>query len=530
MKIVVGNVYCRLVPDDGDFAARQAAELPPHVLPPELHKEFRLFKPGSQFNRGKRSPKADYTEFISRTNGRFGIGLLDPVRRWLDQRNIFYTIQDLRVNLIPNVPVTADILPGITLRDYQIDALQAGVDKQNGLIAVPTGGGKTADLAAIPIVYQHAPDGRPYRHVYLLDRVTLARQTVERFLQYGLSTDDITLATGTGYERHTHDPRKYDEDSLRRARIVICMTQMASQVLKGLWQQFDAIEIDEAHHSRASGMRYQLSEATRARVRLGFSGTPVEGQWGYLHDDFQRMRYIGPIIYRIATDDLIKDGYLARPIIRFIEVCRRDFPMHAARDFREVYDTGIVHFDERNEIINTLARGTLGRTLILYKALEHGVEIMKRFGYHPDELREEKTKDGVRLIPIFHPKERWIRGEGRSHAKQIFQMDGQTEYGARDKLISAFMRSTHAVMTASAIFDEGLDLSGGINNLIVAGGEKSYIKQIQRLGRALRPNDVGLVHVWDFTDRSHTTLLEHSYLRAAIWDSEKHQIESIRFT
>jgi hypothetical protein len=203
--------------------------------------------------------------------------------------------------------------------------------------------------------------------------------------------------------------------------------------------------------------------------------------------------------------------------------------MHGAKDFAEVYDAGIVYFNRRNDIINLLARGLLGRTLILYKSLNHSVEIMRRFGYDPDEWRTVKIEERERQIPIFHPKERWIKGDGRSPAKPVFQMDGQTPYDSRDQIVKGFMRCTHAILCGSTVFDEGLDLSAGINNLIIAGGEKSYIKQIQRLGRALRPNDAGLMHAFDFTDRSHKILLEHSYLRAAIWSSEGHQIIPLRF-
>jgi len=528
MKIIIGNVYCRLVPDEGDVMGQMAAHPPPHVLPPELYDEFKIRVPGQEFSKGRKPHGPRKTEFISR-EGRFGVGLLSHVHKWLDDRNLFYTEQDLRNDLVPTVALRPDLLPGIQMRDYQVAAMQACIDKQNGLISIPTGGGKTCDLAALPVVFQTSPEGKPYRHAYLLDRVSLARQTVNRFLEYGLPRQDITLVTGPGYAKGTRDPYTYDEDRVREARVVICMSQMAQDVLKGVWDTFDAVELDESHHARGKGLREHLREATHARMRLGFSGTPLEGMWGHLHDDFQRMRYVGPVIYEIATKKLEEAGHLTQPIIRFVDVARNDLAMHAAKDFAEIYDTGVVFFDQRNDFINKLARGLLGRTLILYKALHHGVEIMRRFGYHPEEWKTVKVNENEREVPIFHPKERWIKGDGRSPAKPVIQMDGQTPYDARDQLIKAFMQRTHAILCASTIFDEGMDLSAGINNLIIAGGEKSYIKQIQRLGRALRPNDAGLTHVFDFTDRSHKILLEHSYLRAAIWDSQGHTIIPLRF-
>jgi len=105
LKIIVGNVYCRIVPDDGDTAPLTGKYLPSHILPPQLFEDFRLRNPGSEFAQHT-VPQAQFTEFLSRRTGRFGIGLLEHVRKWLDEHRLFYTIEDLRTKLIPSTPLT----------------------------------------------------------------------------------------------------------------------------------------------------------------------------------------------------------------------------------------------------------------------------------------------------------------------------------------------------------------------------------------------------------------------------------------
>ena len=57
-----------------------------------------------------------------------------------------------------------------------------------------------------------------------------------------------------------------------------------------------------------------------------------------------------------------------------------------------------------------------------------------------------------------------------------------------------------AILVASTIFDEGVDIPE-IDALILAGGGQSYIKNIQRVGRALRPKmHKDYVVIYDFLD------------------------------
>jgi superfamily II DNA or RNA helicase len=80
------------------------------------------------------------------------------------------------------------------------------------------------------------------------------------------------------------------------------------------------------------------------------------------------------------------------------------------------------------------------------------------------------------------------------------------------------------VYIATPIFDEGVDVPG-IDVLILAGGGKSNIKLLQRLGRGMRtdPDKVQLL-VLDFIDDTNRYLFKHSEERLNVYEREDFQI------
>ena len=73
---------------------------------------------------------------------------------------------------------------------------------------------------------------------------------------------------------------------------------------------------------------------------------------------------------------------------------------------------------------------------------------------------------------------------------------------------------------ASTIWDQGVDIPE-IRTLIMAGGGKSLVRNLQRLGRGLRiAEGKTSLEVYDFYDNSTRWLRNHSSERKKLWDSE----------
>ena len=445
MRILIGNIYGRFVRDDGNVPPPKTDYVNAGILPEDVYDKFSYKDPNAHFQQevarraGKPKPVVDlmgWHHFVSRESGRFGVGLLPDVLAYLDSKKYYYVITELRTNLIPSLDVKEDLLPNVTLRDYQVEALKVIVKWQNCLISVPTGGGKTLDLAALSIVFSK------YRLLYLMDKVTLTRQTARRFLEYGIDQSEVCTITGDTYHASSSSPYTWNELSIKKARVVLCIQQMARQALGNEWEKFDGIIVDESHHSRAPVLTAMLKKAKNARLRVGTSGTV---QSGNVIDDMQRRAYLGPVAYVLPTQELIDKGHLVKPVITFIGVKRKDVAMWAASGWKEIYDLGVSQFDQRNDIAMEVAMKLNGRTLVLFRLIEHGRQLMKRIGVEPGEEAPMPVYSKPTPLQIF-----LCRKHGYQ-PKSVYYLDGSVDPDTRDKAIAAFGKETHATMISSSL-------------------------------------------------------------------------------
>jgi superfamily II DNA or RNA helicase len=522
IRILVDNVWGRFVGPDWEKIDKSKRGddtlIKMGVFPASLFHHFQVKDPDAHWQ--QMTSKFDWApvqNFISANTGKFGIGLLGDIISFIESQGWPFEIHDTRQQLPidPDV-IKADMLDSdYHLRYYQLDATKACAVYQNGMIKKPTGSGKTLDLAALSLVFNKLADGSSPRILVLMDKKTLARQTIKQFIKYGIAETDLACVVGQS-EKAKPSPYTWNEEKVEKgARIVVAIRQMI-HVLKDAMPTFDVLLMDEAHHASSTDNRKLLAAAKNARVRLGFSGTPFSG---HPIDDMYRRSLFGPVIYEISTAQLIKEEFLAKPFIKFIDVQRRDSTMFNAMGYKEVYEAGIVDFDFRNYLIAKIARNMAGRTLILFLRIRHGEMLMRKLGApgrpeanntDPYLLHNKKT-DQLIYVPEV----------------PVFYLDGDWGVKYREKVVKQYNAQHHAILLASPIFDEGVDLPG-VNTLIVAGGEKSYVKTIQRLGRALRPNNSGIVYVWDFWDGSHDILQRHSLDRHVIWGTEGHNVEVIK--
>jgi superfamily II DNA or RNA helicase len=101
---------------------------------------------------------------------------------------------------------------------------------------------------------------------------------------------------------------------------------------------------------------------------------------------------------------------------------------------------------------------------------------------------------------------------------------GDTSKDERLEWIKKCKEGKVPYMIASTIFDEGLDIPN-LRSLILAGGKKSEIRSIQRLGRGLRRADnKTAVEVIDFYDLNPKILEKHSKERLGTWEDEGYTV------
>jgi len=99
-------------------------------------------------------------------------------------------------------------------------------------------------------------------------------------------------------------------------------------------------------------------------------------------------------------------------------------------------------------------------------------------------------------------------------------LNGKSSSDIRRGAITLLKQNKVDAIIATVIFDEGIDIPE-IRTIILAGGGKSPIKNLQRLGRGLRKTDgKNEVEIVDFYDRGTRWLLSHSRERKNLWENQ----------
>ena len=413
----------------------------------------------------------------------FPAGLSDRVRRLLEQVgagpvSIYY-------DPIPPCRPLRTALLGVRLRDYQTKACDEALARRRCAIQAPTGSGKTE--VASELVRRI---GRPT--LYLVHRKELLLQTGQR-LADRLGFKPSMLGGTVNAERAT-----WERDANPLVTVAMVQTLAARKQEKNFWARWSVLFLDECHHTSADSW-WRLSLQCPAPWRFGLSATPRTGD---AVRDFRLEGATGPILMTSSTVELAQAGFLAQPHVVMLRLAPTTYPsVDAVRDRVEprwqenprllvtkggalwgtAYRLGITDNSQRNlAILNTAIRHTTAgeKVLVLCSRIAHGERLS----------RHERLflKDGPPT---------W------------FLWGGETDTARRDGLRGFRMTAGGAVMIASPIFDEGVDLPE-VDVLILAGGggrghaaDVPAIQTLQRVGRALRPRpDKHEVLIYDFAD------------------------------
>jgi len=282
--------------------------------------------------------------YISLMGGytKFPTGLLSRVGEALKARDIDVEYVGISDNVTHYLDISEDMLNGITLRDYQIDAVNKLLNAKRGVAKMATNSGKTEVFAAIIKVLK-------MKSVVVVHRKELLHQTATR-LQERLGWEIGKIGDGIW------EPKD----------ITVAMVQTLS---KRNFQFKDnrVVIVDECHHVSSDQMMDVLFRIP-GDYRYGFSGTPLK------YDVLSDMKLIGAtgdIIMDISNKYLMDAGYSAKPRVSVATIESISIEDWEA-SYVDAYNKCIVSNDERNKIISKIANSSTGTTLILVERIEHG--------------------------------------------------------------------------------------------------------------------------------------------------------------
>ncbi len=366
-------------------------------------------------------------------------------------------------------------------RDYQIAAANAAVNTDRGIIRLPTGAGKSLVMALIV-----AALGKP-SVVYVIGR-DLLYQLHELFegifgQKIGIIGDglceicNINIATiwsvgqalgiksKTTLDDEDDDEKKIAPDKFRIIKQMLLDSKIAL--------------IDECHLAACDTVQTIVRNIKPEHV-YGLSASPIRDD----NADLLIEGVLGNRVVDVSAKQLINEGYLIRPLIKFLAVP----PMRVKKSYSHVYSKYIVENEVRNKMVAMGAEKLVEQgyqTLVLFHNLKHG-----RILY--DEISKRVS---CALL------------SGRDDTKTRKQVKEDLGSGKLNCII------------ASKIYDIGIDLPA-LSALIVAGAGKSSVRALQRIGRIIRkyPGKTQAA-VIDFADQVHY-LKDHAEIRRKIYAEE----------
>jgi len=417
---------------------------------------------------------------------KISIGFLKELRSFCDKKDIPLEIEDQRD--IPKYPmfrkqdVNENILSGITLMQHQVDGIKACTENDIGLFWFHTGAGKTELMCGIAKLL-NCPT------VIIAEERVVVDQIRKR-----LSLRDVTDDVGVFYAgKMPNDQlicvgslaslmpppkikrRKNEKQEKYKIRLKAHKTRINNhKIYKKLLSKCELLMVDEADKA-ASNKQYKkvIRNYTTSRYVYGFTGTlPME------EDKLDRLNLtevLGDVIAKSNRRNLEKIGRII-PVKYVMKV----FGEKNQND-KSAFDIAVKELIEENEELH-----------------EQIFKITQGFGDENFMILVENIKLGEAL-------------ESKIPDSQFIH--GKTSKKKRDKAINDFENKELKVLIGSKILKRGLDLRGGIDNLILAASSRKDSELEQKVGRAVRLNDRGWARVFDFMFINNYYLYKHSRRR-----------------
>lgn len=376
-------------------------------------------------------------------------------------------VEESKLNISPY------LVDGIELRDYQLDAVKYSLLYKRGIIQSPTGSGKSSMMIGVCKYLLESQEGNM---IMCVPTTYLLHQTYENAIKGGLS-EDVLGRYGDGYQI---DPSK---------RIIIATVQTLSRrLLSGDAQLLEWVKdikcviYDECQHIGSKSW-HSVADKLQPEYLLGFSAEPFYNDKDNVMRDLLLRGTVGPILYRVSIKDLIDRGYLSKPYVIALET---SYPggIYTLINWQVVNKLGIVNNPNRNALICETASMLIElnkNPLILVQQIAHG-----------NELGKTISMNGRKVAVMTGGMTTTMYMDGRE--VDVFRdEEGLTKKQFQEGLIDALI--------GTSTMDEGVDMPS-LSSVILAGGGKSKLKLVQRVGRGLRPKKGdNTTFIIDFQDK-----------------------------
>ncbi len=336
----------------------------------------------------------------------------------------------------------------ITLRDYQVDAINKFLENPQSLQEIATGAGKTITTATLAhICEKHG------RTIVIVPNKSLVEQTEEDFV-------NVDLDVGVYYGDRKDLNKTHTICTWQSLNILDKKSKNVEHEILTLAEFLDGVKtiiVDEVHMAKAEVLKNLLTKnLSNACIRWGLTGTvPKEA-----YESESIFASIGPVIGGIKAHELQEKGVLSNCHVNIVQLI--DLP-----EFKQYADElkYLVTNEDRMIYISNLIRelSKSGNTLVLVNRIDSG------------KFLTNELEDSV-----------FISGEVKTK-------DRKEEYDEVKTSDNKIIVATYGVAAV------GINIPR-IFNLVLLEPGKSFVRVIQSIRRGIRKaEDKDFVQIWDLT-------------------------------
>ena len=426
-----------------------------------LVKKFKYEDPTARFRPSYKLGRWDGSISFFGLGGTTYLSMLSPVLEYLESKNYYIEVEDLRISPPLEFPEIAEdywgdlcwpvghIMAGqpIRMRDYQCDVVNNFLKNPQCLQEVATGAGKTIITATLAKICE-----KYGRTIVIVPNKSLVEQTEEDFV-------NCRLDVGVYYGDRKNLGKTHTICTWQSLNILDKKSQDNDELLS-LAEFLDGVQtviVDEVHMAKAEVLKKLLTQnLAGSPIRWGLTGTVPKDDIG-----LQTLRCsLGDVINHISAHDLQQKGVLSNCHVNVIQTAEwKEFGSYAEElkylvtdDSRMTYISNLIH---------TISQ--TGNTLVLVNRIDSGKSIVERL-----------------------PEAVFVSGEVKTK-------DRKEEYDEIKTSTNKIIVATYGV----AAF--GINIPR-IFNLVLLEPGKSFVRVIQSIGRGIRKaEDKDHVEIWDLT-------------------------------
>lgn len=269
----------------------------------------------------------------------------------------WYFFETLHGDYTSNIQMSVTKVGEREARYYQVDSVKEALKYKRSIINIPTGGGKSV---IISMICKSLAD-RGLRVLIIVPTINLVKQMLK----------DIALVVDPKKICGIGGKHKFKEGS----QITVATINSG----KHYSDAFDAVLIDECHHSSSMSYYELATYATKSHYFYGLTATPMRGDG--LELGFHGI--LGPVVYKKTTRELIKEGFLCEVSITCVSI-RGLGRVRPGTNDQIAYKHLSTHEKVMSYIANMVKKADQKglKVLVLFKTVEPGFEFCEYLNIH----------------------------------------------------------------------------------------------------------------------------------------------------